>query len=247
MFARIRATYRDAFSGLPGPVWALAGATLVHRSGTMVIPFLALYLTGPRGFSTTDAGLALSLFGLGAIGGAYIGGRLSDRIGPVRTQGLSLVLAGIGFVVLGAVRSRIALAASLLTVSLVAEAFRPANAAALATFSPPKDRARAAALRRLASNVGMTLGPAVGGFLARVDYGLLFLVDGVTCFLAAVVLWATFGRARPGVGDTQGTEVEADRSPWRDRSFLGLVLLLTVLMVVFFQVFSTFPRMGRMA
>lgn len=38
-------SYVRAFSGLPGEVWILAFATLVNRAGTMVLPFLTLYLT----------------------------------------------------------------------------------------------------------------------------------------------------------------------------------------------------------
>jgi hypothetical protein len=47
------AAYREAFSGLSRPVWLLSIATLINRSGTMVLPFLALFLTEKRGFTTT--------------------------------------------------------------------------------------------------------------------------------------------------------------------------------------------------
>ena len=45
---------------------------------------------------------------------------------------------------------------------------------------------------RLAVNLGMTLGPTVGGFLALRDYGWLFVADGVTCLLATGLLLFAF-------------------------------------------------------
>jgi predicted MFS family arabinose efflux permease len=62
--------YRQLFSGLPRDVWLLSLVTFVHRSGTMVLPFLTLYLTSERVFSVREAGGVLSLYGVGAIGGA---------------------------------------------------------------------------------------------------------------------------------------------------------------------------------
>src|SRR5687767_15595358 len=76
MFRSILAAYREAFSGLNRAVWLLALTTLVNRSGTMVLPFLILYLTQQRGFEPTDAGKALGIYGLGGVLGSYLVCRL---------------------------------------------------------------------------------------------------------------------------------------------------------------------------
>ena len=73
--------YREAFSGLPRAVWLVAAVSFVHRSGTMVLPFLTLYLTSQQQLSPRGAGVILSVYGVGAVGGSYLGGWLSDRIG----------------------------------------------------------------------------------------------------------------------------------------------------------------------
>ncbi|HQU33342.1 MAG TPA: MFS transporter, partial [Thermoanaerobaculaceae bacterium] len=94
MLKRIVGTYRAAFSGLPREVWIQGLATLVNRSGTMVLPFMSLYLTTKLGFSIIAAGQVLSLYGIGAIAGSWLGGTLSDRMGPVRVQVASLAATG---------------------------------------------------------------------------------------------------------------------------------------------------------
>jgi MFS family permease len=43
-------------------------------------------------------------------------------------------------------------------------------------------------LRRLAVNLGMTFGPAAGGFLALYSYTWLFAVEGATCLFAAAAM-----------------------------------------------------------
>lgn len=236
------AAYRQAFSGLSRQVWLLAVATLVHRSGTMVIPFLTLYLTGPVGMSAERAGLAFGVFGLGSLLGTWLGGWLSDRLGSLPVQTASLVAAGAGFFVLGRLRGEVAIFLGLLAVAVLSDVFRPANAAAFAERTGAAERSRAFALRRLAINLGMTVGPAVGGFLAAVDYGWLFLADGATCVAAALLLLVFFGRAAalsPQLSEARGPAPAA--SPLRDRVFVLFLLGFGLLSAVFVQFLAAFP------
>lgn len=240
MFRAIATAYREAFSGLSRTVWLLSIASLVNRSGTMVMPFLVLYLTAKRGFTTTQAGQVLALYGLGAMVASYAGGWLCDRFSPVKVMKVSLALTGVSFLVLGHLQSRLAIAAMVLALSLVEEAFRPANMAALAAATDPAERTRSFALLRLAINMGMTLGPSIGGFLALYDYGWLFVADGVTCLAATSLLWLI----PSGVADRteQHTRTAGGgASPWRDAPFLMMMGMMFLLAVVVFQVNSTFP------
>ncbi len=237
---RIARVYRDAFAGLPRDVWLLAFVALVNRTGTMVLPFITLYLTGERGFSVKDAGQIVGLYGIGAVAGSYLGGRLSDRIGAVRTQQASLALGGIGLLVLGSARGRIVIAATVLVVSLVVEAFRPAVMASFAERSPDLQQAKSFALLRLASNLGISIGPALGGVLALYSYWWLFVADAVTCWLAAALLMKLTRTQEAGSSHDIQARVPR-RSPWRDGPFLLLLLLVVALASVFFQFFSTLP------
>jgi predicted MFS family arabinose efflux permease len=238
MFRAIAASYREAFAGLSRPVWILSVASLINRSGTMVLPFLVLYLTEERGFTTAGAGQVLALYGLGAMVASFLGGWLCDRFDPRMVMKGSLILTGLGFLALGQMRSHPAILATIVILSLAGETFRPANAAALTRASDPAERTRSFALYRLAINLGMTLGPTVGGFLALRSYDLLFVVDGVTCILAAGLLWLVPGEPAPAK-ETKAAAAPA-RSPWRDRPLLVMLFLLFLMNVVTFQVVSTY-------
>lgn len=241
MIRALGESYRESFSGLPRAVWVLAFVAFVNRSGTMVVPFLALYLSSQMGYGVGEAGTILSLYGLGSVGGSYLGGWLSDHLGPRRVMMWSLTLGGSGFLLLGTLESRAAISFMVLALSLVGDGFRPATAAAMGESAPAGDRTRALAMARLAMNLGMFFGPAAGGFLAGWSYVWLFIVDGGTCLLAAALLIAAFrghGRA-PRAEETAGRG--PGRSPWRDAIFLRTIFFASLLAAVLFQIFGTWP------
>lgn len=244
MLRRVAATYRAAFAGLPREVWILALAALVNRSGTMVLPFMSLYLTTKLSFSILEAGRVLSLYGLGAIVGSWLGGLLSDRVGPLRVQAASLTGTGIGFIVLSRLHGRLGISLAMLGLSVVQECFRPAMFTAVTRGSDPAVRTRSLALVRLAVNLGMTLGPAVGGILAVRHYGLLFVVDAATCWLAACVLTVAIGWSGGPRPLTSAAGAPA-ATPWHDRPYLAFLALMVVLGTVFFQISSTMPLYFR--
>ena len=95
-------TYKNAYAGLSRSTWLLSLIMLINRSGTMVVPFMTLYLTSPKmGYSVGQAGIVFGLFGLGAFCGAYIGGKLTDKIGYYPVQLITLTGGGILFILLG--------------------------------------------------------------------------------------------------------------------------------------------------
>ena len=73
--------------------------------------------------------------------------------------------------------------------SLVNEAFRPANNTAIAQYSRPENRTRSYSLNRLAINLGWAIGGTLGGFIASFNYHLLFWIDGFTNIIAAIMLY----------------------------------------------------------
>ncbi len=233
--------YRAAFAGLPREVWLLAGALLVNRAGTMVLPFLSLYLTHDLGLTTPQAGLVIGAFGLGSMAGSSIGGWLSDRVDPLRVQQLSLVASGFGFLIFTQLESMVGLVAGVMVLATISDAFRPALMASVAHRSRPEIRVRAFALIRLAANLGMSVGPAAAGLLAATGYVWIFVGDALTCWAAAAMLMATLTvderPANARISHGAGT----DQSPWLDLPFLAFMALVTLLAMAFFQVWATMP------
>jgi predicted MFS family arabinose efflux permease len=240
MYQKIIQEYRAAFSGIPSKVWLLAFVVLVNRSGSMVLFFLTLYLTSQLGFTISEAGQFFSIYGAGALIGAFAGGWLSDRIGPYRVQLFSLMATGIGFIWLGYQTTPDTIALTLFFVAIVAESFRPANAASVSACSTKEIRARSFGLNRQAINLGVAIGPAVGGLLARMEYHYIFWADGLTCLAGAVLLMRYF-HDDPNLKRKDRSSSLPLRMPWRDTGFHIILGLTMILGMVFMQTFNTWP------
>ncbi|MDE3212758.1 MAG: MFS transporter [Bacteroidota bacterium] len=234
--------YKRAYGGLSPGTWWLSLVMLVNRSGTMVVPFMTMYLTQHYGLSIGKAGFVMSLFGLGAIVGSLLGGKLIDRIGYYYVQLMALVLGGIMFLILGQIHRYEGICVGTFILAVLNESFRPANTVAIAHYSKEQNRTRSYSLNRLAINLGWAAGGALGGFIASFNYGLLFWVDGITNLLAAVLLYFTLSPKRNAATEPRKKVVSVpEHSVYKDRTYLYFVFLVFFFALCFFQLFTTIP------
>jgi predicted MFS family arabinose efflux permease len=243
MLARTFSLYRNAYSGLSKSTWLLSLVMLVNRSGTMVIPFMTIYLTQPAmGYSIGQAGVVMGLFGLGAVCGGLIGGRLTDKFGFYPVQVITLSGGGVMFIILGHMKSFPLICLFTFLLSLINDAFRPANSTAVAHYSKNENRTRSYSLNRLAINLGWAFGGAIGGILASINYHLLFWVDGCTNIVAAILLRYFLSPAKnEATYFKKETAGPAANSPYKDRTYLVFITLTILFAICFFQSFSTMP------
>jgi len=243
-FADARWNPWRGLDGLPREVWLLFATDLINRAGMMVLPFLIVYLTRELHFTPGQAGLAFALYGAAAIVAGPVAGWLSDRIGALPIMRVSLLLSGSVLAVFPLARSRTAVYAMTVLWAACAELFRPASLAAITHVVSPEQRKPAYALNRLAINLGMSIGPALGGFLAAVSFRAMFAVDAATTIIAGVVLslakWRSPTRGIATNADSEDRRADA-RSILLDGRlmvFLGAAFLVGI---VFFQHESSLP------
>ena len=248
---------------LPREIWILCAATLVNRSGTMVLSFLVLYVTSTLGVSAARAALSLTIYGLAALLVMPLAGRLADRIGPLPIMKASLFLTGALLLLFPFAKSYAAILMMTFGFAVLNESVRPASLSLVSSMVPPAQRKSAFALSRLAANLGMSVGPAIGGILAVYSFRWLFLVDGATSILAGAVLalapWRDISQIKsqePQWDDASdlGREIEADSmtplatlhpaadlQAFQNRKMLYLLAALIPVQLVFFQFSSTLP------
>jgi predicted MFS family arabinose efflux permease len=236
-----RSLYINAYSGLSRSTWLLSLVMLVNRSGTMVLPFMTIYLTG-IGFSLFKAGIVVGMFGAGAIVGGYIGGKLTDKIGFYRIQLITLVGGGLLFILLGQIKSYPLICLFTFILSLVNESFRPANNTAIALYSKPENRTRSYSLNRLAINLGWAFGGTLGGIIASFNYHLLFWIDGVTNIIAALMLYYLLNPADQAAREPIRDNITLEKtSPLKDKKFKIFIGLAILYALCFYQLYSTIP------
>lgn len=247
MFRRIASSYKASFTGLTRETWLLSFVMLINRAGTMAVPFMSLYVTVKLGRSLADAGLIITLFGIGSVMGALLGGFLTDRIGFRWVQIVSAILSGLLFMLYGTVKDFPTLCLLTVLLSLVADALRPANHAAIASYSTTENLTRSYTLNRLAINLGWSLGGAIGGLLAAIDYQLLFWVEGGTNVLAGLLIWFLLPWSAQSL---RKFSMKVKRpagvlQPWQDKLFMRFIFFATLFTTAFFLVFRLVPVFWR--
>ncbi|MEW2544881.1 MFS transporter [Streptomyces sp. NPDC047002] len=224
-------------SGLPRPFWWLWTGMLITSAGGFVLPFLAIYLTGQRGYSASFTGLTLAVFGVGSGIASLLGGVLADRLGRRTVLLASEALAVTGMVVLGTARSEALVLVGTLVVGVGLNATRPARAAAVADLVDEADRPRAYSLLYWATNLGFSVAAVTAGSAAEHGFVILFVVNALANLAAGAVVYRWVPETRPapaarGAAPDGGKAVRPAVAVHRDRPFLvllGSVLLLGVL------------------
>jgi predicted MFS family arabinose efflux permease len=244
MLSNITSLIRNAYGGLSRSIWLLSLAQFINRAGSMVVFFMAVYLRDDIGLDLAQVGVVMSCFGIGALVGVYAGGKLSDKIGHYPVMVVSLLGGFVMFMLASQVEEFISLCVVMFLLSAFGDGFRPAGMVAISHYSTKDNYTRSVSLYRLAINLGFSIGPAMGGLLAAMDYRYLFWADGGTCLLASVFVYFFLGKSRDdSVAEIDETDNDAltmvKRSPWKDRAFLIFLPLVTIYAIAFFQLFST--------
>lgn len=240
MVKKLYTNYLSSFQGLSREIWWLALITLINRSGTMVVPFLSLYLTKDLEFSLESVGLIMTFFGLGSLIGTWIGGRLTDIFGYYKVMLVSLLLTGLFFIAIQFLTSYWHICFGIFILMMVADSFRPAAFVAMSAYSKAGNKTRSVTLIRLAINLGFSAGPAIGGLIiGSLGYSGLFWVDGITCILAAFMLLSLLNPRKAKESD----EVinESPKSVYTDVPYWIFFAAMVLCGFIFVQYFSTVP------
>jgi predicted MFS family arabinose efflux permease len=236
--------YINSYRGLSPAAWLLALVMLINRTGSMVIPFLGMYMSSELNFSKTQIGLVLGCFGLGSVCGSWLGGWLTDRFGSFKVQVFSQIAVIPLFLILPAFRTFESLALMIFLLTLVADIFRPANSVSVARYAKPENITRAYSLNRMAVNLGFSIGPALGGFLASISYNWIFYGNAIGAAVAVIVFIYFFHNRTPNKSPIKDEDIKSkykERNAYADSSFIIFNILCCLFSMGFLQLLSTLP------
>ncbi len=242
MVKRTLKLYKDSFTGLSPEIWWLALITFINRAGTMIIPFLSLYLTKDLEFSLPQVGWIMSAFGVGSFLGSWIGGKLTDKVGYYKIMFWSLLLTGFLFIGLQYVTSFWGFMIAIFIIMTVADTFRPAMFVSLNAYSKPENQTRSLTLIRLAINLGFSFGPFIGGLIiAGLSYKGLFWIDGLTCILAIILFKIVLKNKALVRKEKEVEEISVNNSIFNDKPYWIFLVIVFLMSFTFMQLFSTMP------
>jgi predicted MFS family arabinose efflux permease len=241
---QLLSVYKQAFSNLQRNIWVLSISMFINRCGSMVLLFTSLYLTRDLHFSIADAGMVMSCYGIGSVLGSYSGGWLTDRRSYYDIMVSSLLVCAGVLMLMTVVTSLAGIAAIMFFYAFTADIFRPANSKAIAIFSDATNRTRSVSLVRLAVNLGFSVGPAVGGFVAvHLGYTWLFVIDASTSVLAALMLMFYLPRKKVELKKSDHAVLnDVSTSAYRDWKYLLFIVGVAIYGTCFFQIFASVPQ-----
>src|SRR5262245_15938457 len=139
-----------------------------------------LYLTSQLAISATTAALMVSLLGAGSFAAQLTGGELADRLGRRPVMMLSFFITPVAMIVLGLVHEPLLIVAAMFVLGFFMDLYRPAVNAAVVDLVPDDKRTQAFGYIYWAINLGAAIAPIAAGFLANVNYFLIFFLDAIT-------------------------------------------------------------------
>jgi len=172
----LAARLRHIFARYPRQFWLMFFGMLLSTTGaSMIWPFQMIYITEKLNVELAVVTMLVPFQSLSGITASFIAGPIIDRTGRKGVMALSLVLHGLTFVLLSQATTLWQFGVLLAMIGIFNPLYRSASDAMMADLVPPKDRVDAYSMLRMSNNLGVAIGPAVGGFIATRSYTLAFL------------------------------------------------------------------------
>lgn len=229
----------------PKQFWVVVGANFIdHVGGALIFPFFALYITSKFQVGMTEVGLLFALFSIANMFGTMIGGALTDFLGRKGMIIMGLIVSALTSLAMGFVQQLEWFYVMGVISGLFATAAEPAHQAMLTDILPEKKRAEGFGVMRVAMNLSVAIGPAVGGFLASRSYLILFVADTVTSLIAALIVYLVVEESMPEKKTKEAKQGFRETfvgygDVLKDRKFMLFVVISTIATIVYAQMYST--------
>lgn len=173
----------------PPQFWLLFWGTLVSMVGTsMIWPYLVVYISEQLSLPMTTIGGLITLNAAASLISSLVAGAVTDRVGRKWAMVLSLAVNGVAYIAMIPAATYIQFALLMTLRGAFRPLYRVGSDAMLADLVPQGQRADAYALQRLSKNLGVALGPALGGFLAASSYSFAFAAAALTSLLFSILI-----------------------------------------------------------
>jgi MFS family permease len=225
-----------ALRGLPRP--ARIGLFIFFVAGLadgVLMPFFALWAQQTAGVPVEYIGLLLGCYAGGELLATPFVGGIADRTGRRPVLLISTAGVGIGFLLLYLTHGVLAAGLSLIVIGTFESVLHPTAAAVIADVIPAEARRTHFALLRVMSNIGGTLGPALGAILALWSLGLVFCGAGAALLLGSLVVGLFLAETRTGVAGREDKDDDDDEglgalaAALRDRRLAALLVPVAIL------------------
>jgi len=229
----------------PRDFWMMILVNFVDRlGGSLLFPFFALYITRKFEVGMTEVGGLFAIFFISGFIGAFPGGALTDRFGRKGIIIFSLIATSFSTLLMGFVNEF----QFFLIVAFISGIFTdvggPAYEAVFMDLLPEEKRASGFGIRRVAFNLAVVIGPAIGGFIAARSYLALFIIDAVVSAIVALMVFLLIPETKPvtAEGKEQESTVQTFKGYFqvlKDGKFMAFTGVCLLIWLVYMNMNTT--------
>lgn len=184
---------RKEFANYPAQFWLMFFGMAFAMTGiTMIWPFMMIYASEKLSLSLAAAASLMTINAATGLVSAILAGTMVDRVGRKWAMVISLIGNGLCYFLLNQANSFSAFAIILGINGVFSPLYRVGSDAMLADLFPEHKRAEAYALYRMARNIGVATGPALGGIVLTRSYsiGLFSAAAGYVLYGILLLIFA---------------------------------------------------------
>lgn len=216
----------------PRQFWLLFWGMLISTIGSsMIWPFLMIYVSEKLLLPLTTVASLMTLYSAMGLFSSFIAGPITDRLGRKWIMVISLAINGLAYLFMSQANSLSTFALLMGLSGAFNPLYRVGADAMMADLIPPQKRIDAYSILRTGNNLGVAVGPAVGGIIASTSYTIAFFVaaTGLLLYSLMVLFFAaeTLPELDPG-RPAQSERFAGYGRILRDGPFMSFIFTLTL-------------------
>ncbi|NTV36729.1 MAG: MFS transporter, partial [Anaerolineaceae bacterium] len=159
----------------PGQFWMMFVGMLIMTIGSsMIWPFLMVYVSGKLNLPLTTVASLMTINAVMTLISSFISGPIIDKVGRKWAMVVSLLLSAVVYIFMSQADTLLGFAILMGLQGAINPLYRVGADAMMADLISPEKRVEAYSLLRMSNNVGVAIGPAIGGFIATSSYTFAF-------------------------------------------------------------------------
>jgi MFS family permease len=184
--------HMQVYQGLPKNVYILFLSTVINKIGGFIAPLMTMILTVKIGLPDSQVGIVATIAMLSQAPFIMLGGNLVDRYGAKKMIIILHTLGAALYLICAAVKPSLRLAVLIIIASDLYAMASPAPNALIPIVTTKDKTKNAYSLMYLGLNLGLAIGPLIGGLLFNTYLSLLFVVDAITTLISAGIMLLLF-------------------------------------------------------
>jgi MFS family permease len=244
MFSGIRKTYKKFSKDF----WLFMMASFIDMlGGSLIFPFFSLYMTHKFNVGMTEVGTMFLVWALtsGLIGNT-VGGALADKFGRKTNIIFGLVASAVSALLMVVIQDLVLFYVAIAIVGIFQDISGPARQAMIADLVPVELRGDAYGMFRIVFNLSVTIGPAIGGYMATRSFVSLFYADVVISLIAAGFVFFLLPETKPVLANSEHHKEESFKDTFKgygqvvkDKLFIGFMVVSMLSVLMYFNMNSS--------